>query len=264
MLRLLLMMIVVFAQVHSNCGSRILPGPHGPHGPKGPQGQRGPMGDIGFPGRNGLHGIQGMAGPQGPQGCMGARGCAGPTGDIGPIGPRGPVGPTGPTGPTGVQGDTGVCVCAGVVYAVYSNFNNFDALPNNQISLGSRVPVEKSIGWTADSNGIVRIPVDGFYDITWIMNVVEQDQTNPAIVEVRLQSAGTSTFVALPNTRIGIIPFLHFDTRHLVGTAVLALHRNDQIALFNVSALTLSISGNTATTARSSYTLKLIKIDDLF
>jgi Collagen triple helix repeat (20 copies) len=247
----------------SQCSNRFLMGPTGPQGPRGPHGPTGDMGDPGIAGRNGRHGIQGVPGPQGFQGCTGSRGPIGCTGDFGPDGPRGPTGAIGPTGVTGFTGDTGVCFCPAAVYAVYSNFTTTTSIPDTQITLGSHMPVQQSSGWLTDSNGIVQIPEDGYYDITWILDLLETDINTPTVVELRLQSAGTSGFASLGNTRIGIIPLMHNQTRHLVGTAILELNAGDQIALYNVSAHSFTLTGNSSKYPRSAYTLKLIKIDEL-
>ncbi len=233
-----------FFSAHANdfkCDQRILPGPQGPQGPAGPRGPKGDIGDIGQAGQNGRHGVQGVQGPQGGPGCTGPMGLAGCPGDRGPDGPRGPSGPTGPTGPTGLSGPTGTAPTTLTQFAVYTNFSDGLALSGGQISLGSTNPAG-SPGWLADANGIIKIPVSGNYEITWILNL---NDTGPVVVELRKNGA------SLPNTRMGIYPYG-------VGTAIISLNQGDMIGLYNVSANSLAVDSQNGNI--SAYTLKLIKI----
>lgn len=247
------------------CGG-FIQGRTGPRGPEGPSGPKGDPGAQGPAGRNGRNGLQGLQGPQGAVGCTGPRGCEGCPGERGPLGPVGPTGPTGPTGMTGLTGPAASLSSMIATYAVYSNFTGGTFSNTGFLPLGTLV--SSSAGWGSDVNGVVTIPISGNYEITWMVNLLDDSGSSfSTSITFQLVNGGAIPF---SNTQFGI--FIHpsmigeIDTRIVSGTSILPLSVNNTVALYNLNTGFTIESTPTLTPPppqSSAYTLKLVKISDL-
>lgn len=257
MRRLLIIVLAGLFTFHANASSRyddcepLCQGPPGPPGPTGPEGPRGDQGPAGPAGRNGLNGLNGQPGPQGVQGCQGPYGFPGVPGPQGCQGPRGCMGPMGPTGPTGITGPTGFG--SGLAVAARYSYAGQISAASGVLSLNG--PVESfGANWSSPNGNFVQVPMDGIYEITFILNASNQVASNLAI-GLTLNGGAAQAM-----TQTGIITSAEDTFSYVMGTGIFSLQA--ATALIGVTSvgdpLTATPLLNAGQTT-SSYTLLIVK-----
>ena len=211
----------------NRCNNFVARGPVGPTGATGARGPIGPQGPVGPIGPQGPVGATGAIGPQGPVGATGATGPQGPVGATGATGPQGPVGATGPIGPQGPAG------ASDAIYAISTTAT---------IPADSIIPLTLNTESPESTMTVVDNTITVTEDGTYLVSYFVDGSSTTGSFDISLYLNGS----ALPNESITLT-----SGEGAAGkTILLTLSAEDDISLYNTSAVDANISNASITAVK--------------